>query len=110
VLSCNDQEQTWRSVHVWSAKYFAFWMQTMGATLLRVRRCSLARTWMLARGSHSACGLLYLAAVRGELVVMEVSHTATLFRPVDHCGAVTDDCGLALTARQRQQRPHAGEP
>jgi hypothetical protein len=48
-------------------------MQTKGATLLRVRRCSLARMWMLARGSRSACGLLYLAAVRGELV-MEVSH------------------------------------
>jgi hypothetical protein len=41
-------------------------MQTTGATLFKVRRCSLARTWMLAQGSRSAYGLLYLAAVRGD--------------------------------------------
>jgi hypothetical protein len=40
-------------------------MQTTGATLLRVGPCSVARTWMLAQGSRSAYGLLYLAAVRG---------------------------------------------
>ena len=39
-------------------------MQNTGAILLAVQRCSLARTWMLACGSCSAHGLLYLAAVR----------------------------------------------
>ena len=48
------------------------WMQTTGATLLRVRRCSLARTWMLARSSRSAYGLLYLAAVRGDGESMKI--------------------------------------
>ena len=42
----------------------AFWMQTMGATLLTVRWGSLACMWMLAHGSRSAHGLLYFAAVR----------------------------------------------
>jgi hypothetical protein len=41
-------------------------MQTSGVTLIMIRRCSLARTWMLANGSRSAYGLLYLAAVRGD--------------------------------------------
>lgn len=40
-------------------------MQTSGATLLAVNRCSLVRTWTPAQGSHSAHGLLYLAAVPG---------------------------------------------
>ena len=42
-------------------------MQTTGVVLLTVRRCSLARTWMLAQGSRSAHGLLYFAAVRRRL-------------------------------------------
>jgi hypothetical protein len=41
-------------------------MQTTGALLLMIERCSLARTWMLAQGSRSAYGLPYLAAVRGD--------------------------------------------
>ena len=42
------------------------WMQTTGATLVAVERCSLARTCMLAQGSRSAYRLLYLAAVRDD--------------------------------------------
>ena len=41
-----------------------FWMQTTGAALLAVNRCSPARVWMPAQDSRSAHGLLYLAAVR----------------------------------------------
>lgn len=36
--------------HYW----FSAWMQTTGATLLTVRRCRLARTWMLTQGSRRA--------------------------------------------------------
>jgi hypothetical protein len=53
--------------------------------------------------------LLYLAAVRGELV-MEVSRYSN---PVPAGGSPWGRyrrLRLALTARQRQQRPHAGEP
>jgi hypothetical protein len=42
------------------------WMQTTGAALLAVRRCSLARVRMPAQDSRSAHGLLYLAAVRDD--------------------------------------------
>jgi len=38
-------------------------MQNIGATLVAVKRCSLARMWMFAEGSQSAHALLYLAAV-----------------------------------------------
>lgn len=48
--------------HYW----FSAWMQTTGATLLTVRRCRLARTWMLTQGSRSVYRLLYFAAVRGD--------------------------------------------
>jgi hypothetical protein len=41
-------------------------MQNTGAILLAAQRCSLAPTWMLACGSCSAHGLLYLAAVRAN--------------------------------------------
>jgi hypothetical protein len=40
-------------------------MQTTGAALVAVRRCSSVRVRMLVQGSCSAYGLLYLAAVRG---------------------------------------------
>jgi hypothetical protein len=39
-------------------------MQTTGAALLAVERCSLARVRMAAQDSHSAHGLLYLTAVQ----------------------------------------------
>jgi hypothetical protein len=42
------------------------WMQTIGATLVAVERCSLVRIWMPAHGSRSAGALLYLAAVRDD--------------------------------------------
>lgn len=38
-------------------------MQTVGTTLLAVRRCSVARVWMSAQDSRSVHRLLYLAAV-----------------------------------------------
>jgi len=41
----------------------ALWMQTTGASLLAVSRCSSPRVWTLAQDSPSAYGLLYLAAV-----------------------------------------------
>jgi hypothetical protein len=41
----------------------AFWMETSGASLLAVNRCSPARVWTFAQDSRSAHGLLYLAAV-----------------------------------------------
>jgi hypothetical protein len=44
----------------------AFWMQTTGAPLLVVKRCSVMRAWMPAQDSRSAHGLLYLAAVRSD--------------------------------------------
>ena len=47
-------------------------MQTTGATLLTVRRGSLARMWMLAHGSRSAHRLLYFAAVRGRPAMRHV--------------------------------------
>ncbi len=40
------------------------WTQTSGTALLTAKRCSLARVPMPAQDSHSAYGLLYLAAVR----------------------------------------------
>jgi hypothetical protein len=41
----------------------AVWMQTTGASLIAVERCSLDRMWMPARGSRSAHALLYPVAV-----------------------------------------------
>jgi hypothetical protein len=41
-------------------------MQTIGATLIAVKRYSMVRVWMLAQGSRSEHGLLYLAAVRDD--------------------------------------------
>ena len=41
-------------------------MQTTGATLLAVKRCSVVRAWMTAEDSRSALRLLYLAAVRHD--------------------------------------------
>jgi hypothetical protein len=40
------------------------WIQTIGTTLIAVKRCSLVHIWMPAQGSRSAHGLLYLAAIR----------------------------------------------
>ena len=42
----------------------ATWMQTTGAVLVAVRRCSSVRVRMLVQGSRNALGLLYLTAVR----------------------------------------------
>jgi hypothetical protein len=50
---------------IWPGRH-AVWMQTTGVTLLAVRRCSLTCTLMLAQGSHSTYGLLYLTAVRSD--------------------------------------------
>jgi hypothetical protein len=44
----------------------AFWMQTSGAVLLVVRRCSVTRAWTSAHDGCSAHGLLYLTAVRHD--------------------------------------------
>ena len=44
----------------------AFWMQTTGACLFAVERCSPVRVWMAAQDSRSAHGLLYFAAVRDD--------------------------------------------
>ena len=41
-------------------------MQTTGAALLAVRRCSLVRMRMLAQDSRCAYGLLYVAAVQPQ--------------------------------------------
>src|SRR5215469_9444489 len=41
-------------------------MQTSGAALVAVRPRSVVRVWMLAQGSRSAHGLLYVAAVRDD--------------------------------------------
>jgi len=43
--------------------FMSMWMQTIGATLLAVRRCSLMSMRMLGLGSRSAYRLMYLAAV-----------------------------------------------
>jgi hypothetical protein len=49
-------------------------MQTAGAMLLTVRRCSMACMWMLAQGSRTAYRFLYFAAVhdgrQGNLAVL----------------------------------------
>jgi hypothetical protein len=50
------------------------WMQTTGAMLLTVRRCSLACTWMLAQGSKGMQALLYFAAVRRSRCECERRH------------------------------------
>jgi hypothetical protein len=42
------------------------WMQTTGATLLAVKRYSLARVSLAAQDSHSVRGLLYPTAVRDD--------------------------------------------
>jgi hypothetical protein len=42
----------------------AFWLQTNGASLLAVKRCSLERARLTAQDGHSAPGLLYSTAVR----------------------------------------------
>jgi hypothetical protein len=42
------------------------WMQTTGASLLTVKRCSLSRVWATAQDGHSTHGLLYLAAVLND--------------------------------------------
>ena len=39
-------------------------MQTIGATLLGIKRCSLGRVWLAAHDGPSVHGLLYLAAVQ----------------------------------------------
>ena len=44
----------------------ATWMQTTGASLLAVERCSLAWLRSAAQDGHSVCGLLYLAAVSAD--------------------------------------------
>jgi hypothetical protein len=44
----------------------AFWMQTTGARLLAVSRCSSVRVRTHAQDSRSAHGLLYLTAVRDD--------------------------------------------
>jgi hypothetical protein len=44
----------------------AFWMQTTGAALLAVSRCSPPYVRTLAQGSRGAHGLLYLAAVQTD--------------------------------------------
>lgn len=49
-------------VHVWSRES-AFWMQTTGAALLGVQRCSLPCMRTTAQGGRTVYGLLYLAAV-----------------------------------------------
>ena len=43
-----------------------FWMQTTGAALLAVKRCSLAWMRSAAQDGHSVCGLLYSAAVSAD--------------------------------------------
>jgi hypothetical protein len=48
------------------AVHLTIWMQTIGATLVVVERCSPVRTRMPAHGSRSARTLLYLAAVRDD--------------------------------------------
>ena len=42
-------------------------MRTIGAVLLAVKRCSLARVRMVAQDGRSAHGLLYLAAIRASV-------------------------------------------
>ena len=42
-------------------------MQTTGAALLAVKRCSVSRAQAFAQDSHSVHGLLYFAAVRGDI-------------------------------------------
>lgn len=42
------------------------WMQTTGAVLLAIKRCSLQCTWLPAQDGRSAPRLLYLAAVRDD--------------------------------------------
>jgi hypothetical protein len=39
-------------------------MQTIGATLLGIKRCNLGRVWLAAHDGPSVHGLLYLAAVQ----------------------------------------------
>jgi hypothetical protein len=44
-----------------------FWLQTTGAALLAVKRCSMARVQVPAHDGRCAHRLLYLAAVRGGI-------------------------------------------
>ena len=64
----------------------AFWMQTTGASLLAVNRCSPAHVRTLAQDSRSAHGLLYLAAVRDDE------------REQEHCQGRIDVGPASLTA------------
>jgi hypothetical protein len=58
----------------------------MGAALLAAQRRSLARVLMPAQDSRSACGLLYLAAVRDDR------------REQEHCQGCVDIDLASLTA------------
>jgi len=63
-----------------------FWMQTTGAALLMFIRCSPGRVRTPAQDSHSAHGLLYLAAVRDDP------------RQQEHCQGHVDIGPATLTA------------
>jgi hypothetical protein len=84
-------------------------MQTTGATLIKVRRCSLARTWMLAQGSRSAYGLLYLAAVRGDCHSLRYSVIVRARTAVDPTASrpVTSVFVVAELPRQKDVLPVA---
>lgn len=56
----------------------AFWMQTTGASLLAVNRCSPVPVRMAAQDSRSAHMLLYLAAVRAGISAKTVKTVLTL--------------------------------
>lgn len=72
----------------------AFWMQTIGAVLFVVESRSLADVPMTARDGRSACGLLYLAAVRRSIYVGHDHLTVDCFASVcdlDTCLATWRD-------------------
>ena len=69
-------------------------MQTTGAALLTVRRCSPVRMRMLAQDSRSAYGLLYFAAA--------APRGAVLYRP--RSGQRWEEISLDLMADPRSER------
>jgi hypothetical protein len=81
----------------WPDVSLAVWMQTSGTALLAVERCSLVRVWMAAQDSHSAYGLLYLAAVRDDRHHRIRRVCQSLPRPGACCLASNDGCRWCAT-------------
>jgi hypothetical protein len=76
----------------------AIWMQTTGAALLAVKRCSLVRVPMVAQDRHGTYGLLYLAAVQHSKI-RRLCHAHPL--PAHSDADLPKCCSLVSSRQQR---------